>query len=152
MSNNGGGAVKQSPLDIATLKPCPFCGTTELVDRSWSDETGEWYAMVGCPRCATFQEDDHLRDDVDTTRWNERPIEDALQAKADALARDNAALASRLSAAIELLQPLERFQESAHSRASCFYCGGMVKDSRDGITTHKETCPLAAVLAAGEPR
>ena len=51
------------------LKPCPFCGSTQLVD-------GQDMAQVMCYHCVC----QGWRKD-----WNNRPIEDALRAEVAAL-------------------------------------------------------------------
>jgi len=55
--------------DNTTLKPCPFCGE--------EDNIRETSSFVECENCEC------LTHDMD--RWNTRPLEEALKAKADGL-------------------------------------------------------------------
>lgn len=66
------------------LKPCPFCGSSAL---AWIDNnTNTWIVKCCNPECI-----DMLMQSAG--KWNNRPLEDALQAKLD----EAVALLDRLS-------------------------------------------------------
>ena len=68
------------------LKPCPFCGSTEI-----RYGYGTLFPVVWCFKCDSQVED---VDEVDNAieLWNTRPIEDALQARIAELEWNNSEL------------------------------------------------------------
>ena len=68
------------------LKPCPFCGQEERVEKL---NLGKKLFRVICPECLTAT---HLREEEKNAvaEWNARPIEDALQKELDEAREDNA--------------------------------------------------------------
>lgn len=85
------------------LKPCPFCGETRL---TIEDNQKVQDVHVLCKDCGAKTSFDGIRYAV-ASRWNVRPVEDALQkrieeleAERDRLKKDHAELGKKLGAMI----------------------------------------------------
>ena len=62
------------------LKPCPFCGQNSAEMRNDKN-----YFTVWCRSCGAMRNElGYISKEAVTTRWNKRPIEDALRARLEA--------------------------------------------------------------------
>lgn len=66
---------KQQKVVDETLKPCPFCGGEATMETSGYDNY-----FGSCFPCSTESELEPTKE-LAAKRWNNRPIEDALQSK-----------------------------------------------------------------------
>ena len=60
------------------LKPCPFCGGTELEKEKYCDLIG-WLYRVRCKNCPTVMIESLADMEDAIKKWNTRPYEDRLQ-------------------------------------------------------------------------
>jgi len=72
----GGGGMSEE------LKPCAYCRADKPILSSW-DQPNNFYCYVVCSDCGAKVAGGTKADAI--AKWNTRPIEDALQAKVDAL-------------------------------------------------------------------
>lgn len=80
------------------LKPCPWCGRVPVAADISGGGPAYW---VECYRCeATGPVDTSSSLDGAADAWNRRPVEDALQARAEAAEADLSALAATVGAAV----------------------------------------------------
>lgn len=75
---------------MSELKPCPFCGSIELV----REYDGDGRAWVVCRRCSCEGPVVHKRQDEGDPHWNTRPVESALQSDLATLRAQNASLSA----------------------------------------------------------
>lgn len=58
-------------MDEIKLKPCPFCGGTDIncdhIEPSWTDD----YWEIGCPDCGTWNSCNKSKDEA-IAAWNRR--------------------------------------------------------------------------------
>lgn len=65
---------------MSELKPCPFCGGDQL-DIGITGGATFWVECSSCGSCSASHDDEYDA----TTAWNNRPGEDALQERVEAL-------------------------------------------------------------------
>lgn len=75
------------------LKPCPFCGHTEIRNHNCKTECSYCGARVEFVELADCYDKLNAKDRPD---WNDRPIEDALQARITELEGENAKLKEQI--------------------------------------------------------
>lgn len=75
------------------LKPCPFCGHTEIRNHNCKTECSYCGARVEFVELADCYDKLNAKDRPD---WNDRPIEDALQASITSLEAENAKLKEQI--------------------------------------------------------
>ena len=82
------------------LKPCPFCGETELYFR------GRGIGQITCKTCGSEGPEKYSQEAAEEC-WNYRPIEDDLLAEAKALKAEKAQAEAERDALASTWQPIE---------------------------------------------
>jgi Lar family restriction alleviation protein len=74
-------------------KPCPFCGSTNLMKQSLSGNMQHGaHSWIHCEDCGAYGKWVDAPGGDAYAAWNTRPIEDALRAEIERLQRENAGL------------------------------------------------------------
>lgn len=66
------------------LKPCPFCGKTDKLEKEMFLDLVGWLYRVKCNRCPNTEPIMGSMEDA-VKLWNTRPVEDALKAEVERL-------------------------------------------------------------------
>ena len=117
---------------MSDLKPCPFCGTSNEkhnnIVKLYDDE---YYAYEHCNACGARV----------YANWNNRPIEDALQARIDELEKLNRAALERLT---EHACPPNRrnYGQPCNDSDDCVACWRefLMQETANAATQEEEKC------------
>lgn len=90
------------------LKPCPFCGQTPNPITAYLSTRPCFYYECENPKCHAAEKGWHDTKQEAIDAWNQRPIEDDLNAQIEQLRKDNQSLVQQINAAAKKIDELKQ--------------------------------------------